>query len=101
MTSEAQWEAVMRGGELASSATSGPFDLVIDQVAQRVAERIRPQLPQGNSSPWLSTDEAITYCRLPEGTFRKLVAAGRIRHNGTERRHIFHRDELDDDVRRL
>ena len=40
-------------------------------------------------------EEAIAYTRIPAGTFRKLVAAGRIPAHGG-RRKLFHRDELDD-----
>ena len=39
-------------------------------------------------------DEAITYTRIPPGTFRKLVAAGRLPVHGGQRK-LFHRDELD------
>jgi excisionase family DNA binding protein len=39
-------------------------------------------------------DEAITYTRIPEGTFRKWVAEGRIPSHGGKRR-LFHRGELD------
>ncbi len=42
----------------------------------------------------MSMAEAIAYTRIPAGTFRKWVAAGRIPAHGG-RRKLFHRDELD------
>jgi excisionase family DNA binding protein len=41
-----------------------------------------------------SADEAIAYTRIPAGTFRKWVAAGRIPAHGG-RRKLFHRTDLD------
>jgi hypothetical protein len=85
----------------ATSTTHSPFDLLIDHLAERVAGTVIGRLPEDSSSPWLTTEEAIVYSRLPEGTFRKFVANGRISHNGTPRRHLFHREELDRDIRGL
>jgi excisionase family DNA binding protein len=42
----------------------------------------------------MAMEEAIAYTRIPAGTFRKLVAAGRLPAHGG-RRKLFHRDELD------
>ncbi len=71
------------------------LDRLVDEVATRVAaelaERIVSQAPQ---SPWMAMDEAIAYTRIPAGTFRKWVAAGRIPAHGG-RRKLFHRSELD------
>lgn len=71
------------------------LDRLVDEVATRVAaelaDRIVSQAPQ---SPWMAMDEAIAYTRIPAGTFRKWVAAGRIPAHGG-RRKVFHRSELD------
>lgn len=60
--------------------------------------------------PWLTTAEAIQYTGLPDGTFRKLAACGKIPSNGG-RTKIFFRPEtnqallssagLTEDARRL
>jgi excisionase family DNA binding protein len=42
----------------------------------------------------MAMEEAIAYTRVPAGTFRKWVAAGRIPAHGG-RRKLFHRVELD------
>jgi excisionase family DNA binding protein len=42
----------------------------------------------------MAMEEAIACTRIPAGTFRKWVAAGRIPALGG-RRKLFHRDELD------
>jgi excisionase family DNA binding protein len=42
----------------------------------------------------MAMEEAIAYTRIPAGTFRKWVAAGRIPAHGG-RRKLFHRAELD------
>jgi len=42
----------------------------------------------------MAMEEAIAYTRIPAGTFRKWVAAGRVPSHGG-RRKLFHRDELD------
>jgi excisionase family DNA binding protein len=70
------------------------LDHLADEVAARVAARLADRLPPPNASPWMAMNEAITYTRIPPGTFRKLVAAGRLPVHGG-RRKLFHRDELD------
>ena len=70
---------------------------LIDALADAVAERLLARLGHATSrveSPWRTTAEAIEYTRLPEGTFRKLAAAGRFPSHGG-RRKLFHVDELD------
>lgn len=59
-------------------------------MAAEVAQRIGTD----QQSPWMDMTEAIAYSRVPAGTFRKWVAAGRIPSHGG-RRKLFHRDELD------
>jgi hypothetical protein len=44
--------------------------------------------------------EAVIYSKLPEGTFEKLAASGRMRSHGG-RTKVFNRCELDDDLSRL
>jgi hypothetical protein len=48
----------------------------------------------GLTSPWLTTAQAIAYSGLPEGTFRKLAACGKIPSHGG-RSKIFYRPEVD------
>jgi excisionase family DNA binding protein len=62
------------------------------RVAPRVAELLAERSSPG--SPWLTTTEAIEYTRLPEGTFRKLAASGKIPSHGG-RAKLFYRSELD------
>ena len=70
------------------------FDRLVDEVATRVAAEIAERIASPPASPWMSMEEAIAYSRVPAGTFRKWVAAGRIPAHGG-RRKLFHRDELD------
>jgi excisionase family DNA binding protein len=70
------------------------LDLLADEVATRVAARLAERIASQASSPWMAMDEAIAYTRIPPGTFRKLVAAGRIPSHGG-RRKLFHRAEVD------
>lgn len=70
--------------------------LLADELATRVAPRVVELIADGNpdSSPWLTTPQAIEYSRLPEGTFRKLAACGKIPSHGG-RSKLFYRPELD------
>ena len=70
------------------------LDRLIDEVATRVAAELADRIASQAPSPWMAMDEAIAYTRVPAGTFRKWVAAGRIPAHGG-RRKLFHRDELD------
>ena len=70
------------------------LDLLADEVATRVAARLADRIAPQASSPWMAMEEAIAYTRIPAGTFRKLVAAGRLPAHGG-RRKLFHRDEID------
>jgi excisionase family DNA binding protein len=71
------------------------LDQLAGEVAARVAARLADRIAaQAHHFPWMSMDEAIAYTRIPEGTFRKLVAAGPLPAHGGRRR-LFHRDELD------
>ena len=68
------------------------LDAVADAVAARVAARLEELQP--GRSPWMTSEEAIEYSRLPAGTFRKKAAAGEIPCHGG-RTKVFHRAEVD------
>lgn len=70
------------------------LDPILDVLAQRIAARLSDVIVQRQQSPWMRMDEAIEYTRVPAGTFRKLVAEGRVPSHGG-RRKLFHRAELD------
>ncbi len=70
------------------------FDRLLDELATRVAAEVAERIASEPASPWMTMEEAIAYSRVPEGTFRKWVAAGRIPAHGG-RRKLFHRAELD------
>jgi excisionase family DNA binding protein len=76
--------------------TEAMFGMLADQLAERLAPRVADLIggPISASSPWLTTAEAIDYTRLPEGTFRKLAASGRIPSHGGKTK-LFYRPELD------
>jgi Helix-turn-helix domain len=75
--------------------------ILVDELADRLAERLAPRLAQliapepAPSTPWLTTAQAVAYTRLPEGTFRKLAASGKIPSHGG-RSKVFYRPELDE-----
>ena len=72
---------------------------LLETVAQLVAERAAALLAAhvADGTPWMTTDEAIAYTRIPAGTFEKLSARGRIPFHTAEsgRRKLYHREELD------
>jgi excisionase family DNA binding protein len=70
------------------------LDRLVDEVATRVAAELADRMASEAPSPWMAMEEAIAYTRIPAGTFRKWVAAGRIPAHGG-RRKLFHRAELD------
>jgi excisionase family DNA binding protein len=70
------------------------LDQLVDELATRVAAAVAERIASPPASPWMNMEEAIAYTRVPEGTFRKWVAAGRIPAHGG-RRKLFHRTELD------
>jgi hypothetical protein len=96
---------------LAARSTQGPtmatrpdpadplWSHLIEEVASRVADQLAPDLAKMVSErhgpgPWLTTAEAIKYTGLPDGTFRKLAACGKIPSHGG-RSKIFFRPEID------
>jgi hypothetical protein len=74
--------------------------MLTDDLAERLAERLAPRLAELISvaptpaSPWLTTPQAVAYSGLPEGTFRKLAACGKIPSHGGHTK-LFYRPELD------
>lgn len=76
------------------------FAKLAEELAQMVAAELLPHLEQlvsdqgAHGSPWLTTKQAIAYTRIPEGTFRKLAACGKIPSHGG-RSKIYYRPELD------
>ena len=79
-----------------TEAVDALVDSISELVTKRIASRLGDHLAEWGrtASPWLTTDEAITYSRLPEGTFRKLAACGKIPSHGG-RSKIFYRPEVD------
>ena len=86
--------AVIRAAARPALRLELDLDLLADEVATRVAARLADRIASQACSPWMAMDEAIAYTRIPAGTFRKLVAAGRIPSHGG-RRKLFHREEVD------
>ena len=72
------------------------LDLLVSELATRLAPRVAEIVSHDmpSSSPWLTTIEAVDYSRLPEGTFRKLAASGKIPSHGG-RAKVFYRPEID------
>jgi hypothetical protein len=73
------------------------LELLLDELAERLAPRLANVVASNassNTTPWLTTVEAIEYTRLPPGTFRKLSACGKIPAHGG-RSKLFYRPELD------
>jgi hypothetical protein len=74
--------------------------MLADELAERLAERLAPRLAElisvapTPSSPWLTTTQAVAYSGLPESTFRKLAACGKIPSHGG-RTKLFYRPEID------
>jgi excisionase family DNA binding protein len=71
----------------------------IEQIAGSIAERAFDLFAErmASGTPWMTTDEAIAYTRIPAGTFDKLAARGRIPSHSADggRRKLYHREELD------
>jgi len=79
---------------MGSSRLEIDLDPLLDELADRVAKRLASAVAAAERSPWMRMGEAIEYTRIPEGTFRKWVAQGRIPSHGG-RRKVFHRAEVD------
>ncbi len=71
-------------------------DDAVDTLAVRIAERMQPALPP--PSPWMDFGELVEYTKIPEGTLRKLTAAGRVRGHSSGRAKVYHREEVDEDL---
>ena len=76
--------------------TDALFTMLAEQLVERLAPKVAELISERDTpmSPWLTTVEAIDYSRLPEGTFRKLAATGRIPSHGGKAR-LFYRPEID------
>jgi hypothetical protein len=81
-----------RDREVAAAALELLVSELVTRLAPRVAEIVNRDQP--TTSPWLTTIEAIEYSRLPEGTFRKLAASGKMPSHGG-RTKVFYRPEID------
>jgi hypothetical protein len=76
-------------------AAGAALELLASELAAHLAPKIAEFVNQDTTtSPWLTTLEAIDYSRLPEGTFRKLAASGKIPSHGG-RTKVFYRPEID------
>ena len=51
-------------------------------------------------SPWLNAIEAAEYLRCPLSRVRKLTMTGELPHGKDGRRVLYHRDQLDEYIRR-
>jgi hypothetical protein len=80
--------------------TEEMWRLMTDELAQRVAEHLAPRVAElisersTDSSPWLTTRQAVAYSGLAESTFRKLAACGKIPSHGGKAK-VFYRPEID------
>jgi excisionase family DNA binding protein len=69
---------------------------LVNAIADAVTERVAQQLEQREqaATPWMTTEEAIEYTRIPAGTFRQWSAEGKLPAHGG-RTKLYHRAELD------
>ena len=80
--------------------TEEMWRLLTDELARRVAEHLAPRVAElisdrsTDSSPWLTTRQAVAYSGLAESTFRKLAACGKIPSHGGKAK-LFYRPEID------
>ena len=80
--------------------TEEMWRLLTDDLALRVAEHLAPRVTElisersSDSSPWLTTRQAVSYSGLAESTFRKLAACGKIPSHGGKAK-LFYRPEID------
>jgi hypothetical protein len=73
---------------------------LVSALAKAIAQEIDDDASAASSPSWLRKSEAISYSRMPKGTFEKLSASGRIRSHGGKTK-LYHRVELDEDLRAL
>lgn len=67
----------------------------IEAIAERVSN-----LTTGARSPWLGADDAAEYLRCKLSRVRKLTMTGDLPHEHDGRRVLYHRDQLDEFIRR-
>ena len=74
-------------------------DEVVERIAQAIADRAVELLGDriDAQSPWVTTEEAAEYLRVPLGTFRERAAKGEFDAIAKQegRRVYYHRDDLD------
>jgi hypothetical protein len=70
---------------------------VMERLADAVAERVAQRT--ATTSPWMTTEEAAQYSKIARGTFEKLASGGHWRRHYHARRFVYHRDELDEDLK--
>jgi excisionase family DNA binding protein len=73
------------------------LDAVLDELADRVAERLSPlivkRVDDGGTSPWLDYQAASEYLTIPVDTLKKSVRT--MPHRKVGRRVLFNKQELD------
>jgi len=75
------------------AATLELTDAQLEQLADLVAERLRPAPPE--RSPWLDTAGAADYLAAKPGRIHDLVALGKLTPRRDGRRLLFARRDLD------
>jgi hypothetical protein len=68
-------------------------DETLDALAERIAARMPAVTPA--ASPWMNFGALCEYTSIPEGTLRKMTAAGEVPSHGG-RAKLYHRDEVDE-----
>jgi excisionase family DNA binding protein len=70
---------------------------LVDAIAERVAERLEPQLAAaGAGDPWVDVDQAAAYLACKPQRIHDLVSQERLRPDGRDgRRLLFRRSALD------
>jgi excisionase family DNA binding protein len=93
---------------MVSELDGSGFETLLDELAERIAAELVIRLAAerepgdpGPSSAWMAIEKAAAYLDWPKQRLYKLSASGAIPHYKQEGRLLFHRDELDDWLRRF
>jgi hypothetical protein len=80
-----------------SPSTSGPAEGFLDDLAERVADRVAVRLEPQATSPWMCAANATSYLDTSEDAIRSLVTRNKIPHHRSADtgRLMFYRAELD------